>query len=42
MVISTMAGKKERTWKLYEKYQKEKTLHVPVKEILDWKKGRTA
>lgn len=37
MVISTMAGEKEKTWGLYEQYKREKHLHVTIKEILDWK-----
>lgn len=42
MVLATMAGKHERTEKLYEQYLKETRLHVPISEYLDWKKERTA
>ena len=42
MVISTMAKKNERTWELYEQYMLETRLHVPVKEYIEWREGRTA
>lgn len=38
MVISTMAGNRKVTLKLYEKYLKEARLYVPIGEILEWKK----
>lgn len=37
MILSTMVGEQKRTWELYEQYQKERHLHVTIKEILDWK-----
>lgn len=37
MILNTMVGDKKKTWELYEQYQKEKHLHVTIKEILDWK-----
>ena len=42
MVLSTMAMKSERTWELYEQYMLETRLHVPVKEYIEWREGRTA
>lgn len=42
MILSTMAGNREKTWELYEQYQREKRLHVTIKEILEWKKEKTA
>lgn len=37
MIIATMAGEKEKTWQLYEKYIRERYLHVSVREILEAK-----
>lgn len=37
MVIATMAGEKEKTWGLYERYLREKHLYVTVEEILEAK-----
>jgi len=42
MVISTISKKIERTWELYEQYMLETRLHVPVKEYIEWREGRTA
>jgi len=37
MILATMAGRRKRTWDLYEQYAKEKWLHVSIKEILEAK-----
>jgi len=42
MVLSTMAKKMGRTWELYEQYMLETRLHVPVREYVEWRKGRIA
>ena len=34
MVINLVAGRREQNWELYEKYCKERYLHVTVEEIL--------
>lgn len=34
MIINTMANRKEKTWELYERYKRERYLHVTVEEIL--------
>jgi len=38
MILATMAGKKRRTWNLYEQYKEETRLHVPVEEYMKWRK----
>lgn len=40
MVIACLAGRPVD--KLYERYVKERHLHVTVREIMEWKKGETA
>lgn len=35
MVLSTMGGRKKRTWDIYEQYVLETRLHVPVREYTD-------
>ncbi len=42
MILSTMVGEQKRTWDLYEQYQKERQLFVPVEEYLEWRKEQTA
>lgn len=42
MVVCAVAGRRERMFALYEKFQKENRLHVPIREILEWKKERIA
>ncbi len=37
MVLSTMTGKRDCTWDLYEKYVRERYLYVPVREIIEAK-----
>ncbi len=41
MVLATIAGRRERTWELYEKYVRERYLYVTVREIIEAKE-RTA
>lgn len=38
VVLATMAGRKERTWDLYEKYLRKMRLYVTVKEYTDWRR----
>jgi hypothetical protein len=42
MVITTMAGRMERTWDLYESYLKKIRLYITIKEYTEWRKERTA
>ena len=42
MILNIMVGDREKTWELYEKYKREKRLHVTVKEYIEWRKEMTA
>jgi len=42
MVVDVMAGRKEQTWELYEKYCRERYLHVTLREILEAKEAKIA
>ena len=42
MVITMMAGHKERVWELYESYLKETRLYITVKEYIEWRKEKIA
>ena len=38
MVLATMAGRRERTWELYEKYLRKIRLYITIKEYIDWRR----